>query len=165
MIKKAILGVDIGGVITDKFKNDGTDTSFLGDNYLNTSAVPESFKSLGRLYKEIFLGSVYVVSKCSPKVEHKSRMWMKHHDFYRKTGIPEENVFYCLRRQDKAPICLRLGITHFVDDNMGVLKYLDAVPNLYLFGAQKKEPRGPRGLLDRITRVENWQEAITALSR
>jgi len=32
-----VLGVDIGGVIIDRI-NDGTDTSFFGDNYLRTTA-------------------------------------------------------------------------------------------------------------------------------
>ncbi|HJZ19149.1 MAG TPA: hypothetical protein VJ208_03525 [Candidatus Nanoarchaeia archaeon] len=40
---KGILGVDIGGVIIDRVRNDGTDTAFKSKRYLETTAIPGVF--------------------------------------------------------------------------------------------------------------------------
>lgn len=39
------IGLDVGGVLIDRIKNDGTDTSFKSDNFLLTSAVPGAFEA------------------------------------------------------------------------------------------------------------------------
>ncbi len=139
---KRIIGVDVGGVITDILKNDGTDTSFLSDNYLQTTAVPDSFESLKKLNSDLsyFPRLVRIVSKAEPKTEQKTRDWFNHHGFYDITGISPENVYFCRERKDKAPICERLKITHFVDDNVEVMSHLrNIVPNKYLFNFQGSE--------------------------
>lgn len=56
-----VLGVDFGGVITDK-ANDGTDTSFLTGNYLATTAVEGVFEALRLLVQKRFGSRVYIVS-------------------------------------------------------------------------------------------------------
>jgi hypothetical protein len=62
----------------------------------------------------------------------------RHHDFFTRTGIPDANTRFCLRRPDKAIHCAELGITHFVDDKPDVHEALaDLVPHRYLFGPQR----------------------------
>ncbi|MGD1003545.1 MAG: hypothetical protein ABR884_03165 [Minisyncoccia bacterium] len=73
------LGVDVGGVIIDSVKNDGTDTSFLTDHYLSTTAVDGAFDALRLLVDERFGEDVFIVSKCGPLVEKKTREWFVHH--------------------------------------------------------------------------------------
>lgn len=67
------IGIDVGGVIIDRVRNDGTDTSFLSDNYLATSAVPGAFEHITRLVDHFGAEHVFVVSKCGTKVEDKTR--------------------------------------------------------------------------------------------
>ena len=151
-----VLGVDIGGVIIDK-ANDGTDTSFFGENFLATTQVIEAFETLRDLVAQRFKQRVYLVSKCGAGVEHKTRQWMRHHSFHAFTGIASERMRFCRRREDKAGICKELGVTHFIDDKLEVLSYLvDIVPHLYLFQGNPNEVRRYAHVLPRVIPVDGW---------
>jgi hypothetical protein len=157
------LGVDIGGVIIDRV-NDNTDTSFFGPNYLSTTPVPDVFEELGRIVTAEFGDNTWLISKCGPKVEAKSREWLSHHDFYQRTGIARDHVVFCRDRAGKAPIAADLEITHFIDDRLEVLGYLvDIVPNLYLFNPSQAEVVKHAKLLGRVTVVQTWQEIAASL--
>lgn len=121
------LGVDIGGVIIDKV-NDRSDTSFFGPNFLQTTAVPEVVDCLARCRKAGW--EIHLVSKCGAKVQQKSRLWLEHHRFFEQTGIPAQNLHFCLTRPEKAPIARRLQLTHFVDDRLDVLEHLQDLPSI-----------------------------------
>ncbi len=154
-----VLGVDIGGVIIDRI-NDGTDTSFFSDNYLNTTAVPEAFEALGRLADEKFGRRVFLVSKCGWRVQERTLHWLEHHDFYRSTGIALSHVHFCRERREKAGICQRLGITHFVDDRLEVLGSLTTVATRYLFRPNPNEMLQFLRFLDGVQEVGSWQEIL-----
>lgn len=156
------LGVDIGGVLIDRIKDD-TDTSFFGDNYLQTTAVPGAFGAIKQLADRRFGKQIHLVSKCGPRVEQKSRDWLSHHDFFRTTGVDPAHLHFCRQRQEKAPICETLGLTHFIDDRLEVLGYLKTVPNLYLFHPTPGEVEKHARHLPRVHRVESWDEVLTAL--
>ena len=156
------LGVDVGGVIIDRVRNDGTDTAFKGEKYLETTAVPFVFYALLKL-RERF-EHVYVVSKCGLTIELKTRDWLKHKGFYNFTGISPANVHYCRERWEKAPICKWLGITHFIDDRLEVLNYLETVENKYLFGPQNLEDLEQVKNLPSIILVDSWKEVLQKIN-
>ena len=159
---EAILGVDVGGVIIDRV-NDALDTSFFGDNYLQTTAVPGAFAALERLNAGRFAGRVYLVSKCGARVQAKTLAWLAHHGFYATTGIAPEHVHFCRKRADKADICAALGITHFVDDRLEVLSYLDFVPARYLFRPNPAEVARYAHVLPEMRQVESWAALVKEL--
>ena len=134
---KMKLGIDIGGVIIDRI-NDDTDTSFFSENFRKTTAVPHAFEVIKRL-REHFNGQVVVVSKCGNTNQNKSIIWMEHNGFWDATGLRPKDIFFCLHRIDKAPICQRLGVTHYVDDRMTVLNHLKTVDYKYLFAPSQEE--------------------------
>lgn len=154
-----ILGVDIGGVIIDRV-NDGTDTSFFSDNFLQTTAVPNAFNSLRQLVSEQFRNKVFLVSKCGKRVQDKTLQWLDHHHFYDLTGIKRENVRFCRERHEKAGICEELGITHFIDDRLEVLGSLTTVNTLYLFQPRPREVQQFAHFLSRVQRVDSWEEIL-----
>lgn len=156
------LGVDIGGVIIDRV-NDGTDTSFFSNNYLQTTAVPGAFESLGLLFKR-FDGRVFLVSKCGEAVQQKTLHWLRFNKFFELTGISRGNVHFCRERHEKADICESLRISRFVDDRLEVLSYLVAVPKLYLFRPRPDEIRPFAGFLPRVEQVNSWAEVLQKLS-
>ena len=151
-----VLGVDIGGVIIDRV-NDGTDTSFFGDNYLATTPTPGVFDALARLASEKFGDHAYVVSKCGQRTQDKSLEWLAHHRFSERTGISLERVRFCRERSGKAPIAEELGLTHFVDDKLEVLSYLTTVPHLYLYRPQAKEVQRYRRHLHHVHQMQEWR--------
>lgn len=155
------LGVDIGGVIIEPADEDA-DTSFFGAHYLRTPMVDGAFDALAALGPAF--DEVHLVSKCGEGTERRTREWLAHHDFPTRTGIPVERVHFCRTRPDKAPIARRLGLTHFVDDKLEVLGYLDSVPYRFLFRPRPAQVAAHAALLPRVHRVESWPE-LTPLLR
>jgi hypothetical protein len=157
------LGVDIGGVIIQPMDDDA-DTSFFGDNYLATPAMPGVFAALATLV-DVFEGRVHLVSKCGEQTANRTRKWLAHHDFHGRTGVPAERLHFCRTRPEKAPIVARLGLTHFIDDRLEVLGYLTTVPHRFLFRPNDTEVRAYAEHLPGVRRVESWPELLTALDR
>lgn len=155
------LGVDIGGVVIDR-ANDRTDTSFFSTRYLETTATAGVFEALACLAAERFGTNIHFVSKCGPETERKTREWLAHHRMFERTGIPAANLHFCRRRAEKAPIAATLGLTHFIDDRLEVLGYLETVPTRILFAPVEAEVAKHRHLLRHVTRVATWAE-VTAL--
>ncbi|WP_236030407.1 hypothetical protein [Paractinoplanes lichenicola] len=154
------LGVDIGRVIIGGGSPGGGDTQFFsGDTarMLATPAMPEAFATLARLVPQF--DEVWLVSKCGERVRRSTRLWLDHHDFAGRTGIPRDNVRFCLRRPEKAIHCAELGITHFVDDKLDVHEALRGiVPHRYLFGPQRT-PAPPW-----VQHTSTWPEVEAAIS-
>lgn len=133
------IGLDVGGVIIDRIKNDGTDTSFKSDNFLLTTAVPGAFAAVKLMVEAYGAKNVFIISKVKSDV--KTRMWLSYNQFYRKTGFSADNVHFCRERHEKALIAERLPggpLTHFVDDRADVLHHMSNVRTRYLFGEQDR---------------------------
>jgi hypothetical protein len=148
-------GIDVGGVITDR-ANDNTDTSFFSGNFLATTAVSGAFASIAILVKALSAQNVFIVSKCGPAIQGKTEKWLEHHDFFGVTGLRRDHVHFCRTREDKTPICARLGITDFVDDRVDVLRFMEGtVARRFLF-MPKPWAHYPGG----ITPVCDWAEVL-----
>lgn len=156
-MKEMVLGVDVGGVIIDRV-NDNTDTSFFGRNYLQTTAVADAFEVLRALTD--YFDKIVVVSKCGQQTQDKTLQWLQQHDFYGITGIQKSDVHFCRERRDKSGICRRLNVTHFVDDRLEVLSYLETVEHLYLFQPNENEVRKFARFLPRVRRKDTWRELL-----
>lgn len=156
-VLKEVLGVDVGGVIIDRV-NDGTDTSFFGQNFLQTTAVADAFEVLKRLQSRF--DQIVVVSKCGQSTQDRTKLWLAHHDFYSRTGIADSDLYFCRERREKAPICQQLGVTHFIDDRLEVLGYLETVSNLYLFQPIESEVTRHSRFLPRVKRMNSWQDVL-----
>lgn len=109
------LGVDIGRVILDR--EEGNDGGF----------VDGAVAALRRLVDERFGERTFLVSKCGPNMQARILATFDRGRFYEQTGIARERVHFCRQRHEKAPICARLGITHFIDDRIEVLNHLTTV--------------------------------------
>ncbi|MFG1795720.1 hypothetical protein [Nocardia sp. NPDC049149] len=140
--RQSRLGVDFGRVIQGAALRAGDqDTVFLSGGLaeaLRTPPSPHAFDVLPRLVEQ-FAGQVWVISKCGPRIEERTRQWLDHHEFYARTGVPRDHLRFCRKRADKAVHCADLGITHMIDDRLDVHRALRGlVPHLYLFGAQQE---------------------------
>lgn len=155
------MGVDFGRVINGGADQPGNeDTVFLHGGIEAAMSTPGAigvFEILPRIV-ERFGGRAWIVSKCGPKTQERTLRWLEHHDFYRRTGVPEGNVRFCRQRPDKAVHCRELGITHFVDDRIDVHQALRGlVPNLYLYGPQAAPAP------DWVSPVATWADADEAI--
>lgn len=153
------LGLDFGKVILGALRGGEDDTPFLGTSFEEAMESPPSESAIDSVAKLVqrFDGRVWIVSKCGPSVEKKTRGWLDHHRFYEQTGLRRQNLEFCRQRIDKAAICQRLGITHFVDDRLDVLMpMVGIVANLYLFGEQPDGLETP----DDAVAVKDWDAVL-----
>lgn len=86
-VNSELLGVDVGGVLVDRIRADGSDTSFFSDRFLETPAVAGAFETLTRLGRERFGQRICIVSKCGPRTEEKTRLWLAHHKLLDVLGL------------------------------------------------------------------------------
>ena len=147
------IGIDFGRVIMCPVQNGVQDTSFLGRSFAEAMKTPASAGAIDCIARlvERYDGNVFIVSKCGESVENKTRGWLSRNKVYAKTGLSKDQVHFCRKRKDKAPICRQFGITHFIDDRVDVLSHMvGIVPNLYLFGEQSSDspPQWAEALLD-----------------
>jgi len=157
------LGVDIGGVIIQP-ADDDEDTSFFGDQYLRTAPVPGVFDALATLVDDVFGDEVHLVSKCGEATERRTREWLAYHDFFSRTGIAPDHLYFCRQRPDKARIAMSLGLTQFIDDRLEVLGYMTSVRHRYLFHPRDAEVARHAEHLPHVQRVETWSELLAIMA-
>jgi hypothetical protein len=153
MKKPSGLGTDFGNVIT---RLGLKKISFYDETYLKCKPFPSAFKILKKLHAK-FDGKVFVISKCKKSHEKKILNWMKHHHFYKRTGIDKDHIYFCKKRSHKSLIGKRLQITHFIDDRLEVLSYMNGVKRL-LFRPNKLEVKNFKRFLPQVTVVKSWNE-------
>jgi hypothetical protein len=134
------LGIDFGRVIQGAPGPDGAvDTNFLGSSLaeaIRSPATPGALEVLPTVIAE-FGGRAWIISKCGENTQRKTLAWLDHHNFYHRTGLPQNNIRFCRQRADKAIHCRELGITHMIDDRLDVHRAIrEIVPHRYLFGPQ-----------------------------
>lgn len=156
------LGIDIGRVIIGPTIDGVADTRFIGTTFhqaLQTPPAPRAFDVIAQLTTR-FGGQVWLVSKCGPNVQAKSRAWLDHVDFWGRTGVPRGQVRFCRKRRDKADHARELGLTHFIDDRVDVLTHLRGlVDHLLLFGEEWVRAKRPPLWADPVgdwDAVEDW---------
>ena len=127
----------------------------MSPNSVRNGYVSGAVETLTRLCRR-FAGRVWLVSKCGPKVQQRTRMWLDRTRFFQTTGIPYGHVRFCKDRKDKAPICAELGVDIFVDDRLDVLQHMAGVVPHRLHFLSSSSPDG-------ITPVKSWAEAEAAI--
>lgn len=137
------IGIDIGRVIIGPSVGGVADTRFLGhrlEDALHTPAAPGSFETIARLVAKN-PGQVWLISKCGPSVQQKTRAWLQHHRFWQRTGVPPSHLRFCLKRPEKADHARELRLDVMIDDRRDVLQVMRGlVPRLLLFGEQESPP-------------------------
>lgn len=164
-MKKEHLGVDIGNVIINHRLTDKNDETLHEERYSTIPSVENACESLKKLNDEKFHGEIFLISKCTPWAQEKILAWLKDNDFYAKTGIKPENVFFCRERHEKEKICRTNNINYFIDDRLEVLSHLvGKIPHLFLFQPNQAEIDEYRQFLDKVIRVESWSELVEKIS-
>lgn len=157
------IGIDIGRVIINPRAEGRADTSFLGaslQDALHTPPALRSFEVIKGLV-ELSEGCSYLISKCGPSVQAKTRAWLDHHDFWKKTGFNPAHLFFCLKRREKAIFAHKLELDVMIDDRVDVHQHLqDIVLHCLLFGEQRDTPPDWVVHVQDWTEVESWFEAL-----
>ena len=159
--KNDTLGVDIGNVIINHRLTDKSDETLHEERYSTIPATEGVFDAIKKLNDEKFHGNIFLISKCTEWAQEKILAWLEDNDFYIKTGVKKENVFFCRERSEKDKICKDNGINYFVDDRLEVLSHMtETVPNLFLYQPKQEEVDEFKEFLPKVTRVESWEEIL-----
>lgn len=144
---RAMLGLDLGNTIVETT----SDGKFPFD---------DAIRVIHRLVTEVFTSQrVFIVSRVNEEQYKRARAWIQKENLLERTGILEENIHWCAERNDKAPICEKLGITHFIDDRPEVLSYMSGiVPHRILFQASEDDILKFKDSLHEVTHVTSWRE-------
>jgi hypothetical protein len=160
------LGLNTCRALTAPGEPGRPDTSLTGaseSDAIRTLAYPEMFEVVPELART-FHGRVGLVSKASPPTLEKTRSWLSHHRFLERTGVPQENLHFCLERRRKAAICETSGITHFIGDHQDVLRHLTGTTaHRYLFGAQTTPVVQRGGSVHALTWTDVSRELLGSL--
>lgn len=152
------IGIDFGRVIQG-VDGEGADTPFLNLSpleALEAPSVPYALLSIREICLEA--QDVWIISKCGALTQAKTLAWLYANEFWQFTGVKSSHIRFCEKREGKAPIAQELGLTHFIDDRVGVLAPMQGiVENLILFGPQRNQAP------DFVTECLTWPEVLTHL--
>ncbi|MCL4405053.1 hypothetical protein M1295_00520 [Patescibacteria group bacterium] len=145
-----ILGIDCGNVI---FRS------------ISGKPLPEALEDIKKIAASGRFERIYVISKITPLLRFVflSRLWYL--NFWRYTGIPRNNIYFCRHHEDKAVICEKLGVTHFVDDRLRVLHAMKTVGNRYLlnFNVSRRQLTKYGDVLSEVKTVGSWSKLYPLL--
>ncbi|MCR4334114.1 MAG: hypothetical protein NUV47_00040 [Patescibacteria group bacterium] len=163
--KNESLGIDIGNVIINHRLTDKNDKTLHEERYSTIPVAEGAFDAIKKLNDEKFHGNIFLISKCTPWAQEKILIWLKDNNFYSKTGVKPENIFFCRERHEKDKICSDNNITYFIDDRLEVLSHMiNTVPHLFLYQPDQSEIDEYKQFLPKVTRVESWEEVTSLVS-
>ncbi len=146
-MQREILGIDIGKTIVDT----STDEK---------KPFPKVLEVIKRLVNEKFgPENTFIVSRVNEEQKTRALGWLKRMKFHELTGIPEDHIYWCAERHEKAPICQRLGVTAFVDDRPEVLSHMRGIVNRrILFQGVESDVLLFQEQNSDVIRVSSWSE-------
>lgn len=95
------IGVDFGGVIVSNVHRQGTEDTSLLPGDAGQTAQPGVIDAMHWLVGKTE-SQVWIVSKAGPQMQERTRQWLDRVSFYSRTGLPKENVRFCLERGGEA---------------------------------------------------------------
>lgn len=123
----------------------------LYDNHkiaLSTPLMRGARKILADLDKKeipIFLISRRKIPEIAVKILHKHSLWPKYFN--------KKNSFFVVHPEDKNKRAAKLGITHYIDDELKVINVLLKVPNRFLFDQFDVFKKAAN-----YTKIRSWSE-------
>lgn len=116
---KNILGLDLGNCIFKKGE-----------------IIPNSFETIAKLVPKF--NDVYIISRVNSEQRNMSLKRLEETDFFNKTGVKRENLYYCFDRRDKAIFAKALNVRWFIDDRPDVLIPMKGIKKI-LFNPTTKD--------------------------
>lgn len=142
-MEKVRIGIDIGKVIIGGV-SELPDTSFFSDNFLATPPIEDSFESIQLLAEEF---DIWLISKCGQKIQERSLVWLESYKFFEVTNVKPEQVVFCRKRNEKAPIAESLGLEVFIDDRVDIITSMEGVVDHPILFSSWKETMGTLRML------------------
>jgi len=156
------VGIDIGRVIISG-GNEGVD--FFSKNYLKVPEVPFASRSVAKIVQEYGAHNVFLISKCSEAIQHKTLEWLEVQNFFNTMHIYRHQVLFCRNRDEKAQIVKEHAIDTFIDDRFAVLKHMLFLKELYLFNPSADEQAEALNCpaASHVHTITHWDDLLSLL--
>merc|ERR1719424_2647679 len=122
--------------------------------------MPGAHQGVAALVATFGASRVFIISKAGQAMRQKSLHWLEHHDFYATTGLKTSHVFFCRTRAEKSGICVRLGVSCFIDDHVDVLRGMPKVETKILFGHRTVPDLNGKAEEGGIVATPTWEKAV-----
>ena len=164
--KKSVFGSDWSGVLNNNTQViDGSRNSLLNPNrdakgYLRVKPFTGALETLSSITRLGF-SEIHIVSRVDPEfwIKERVRAWLRQHGF--ESVVPLSRLHFCEKWHEKAPLCERLGVTHFIDDRLEALEpMVGKIEHLLLFRPWTKEDKPRWHLVEdgKVVLVKSWTE-------
>ncbi len=141
MSNKTVLGIDFGKTICNILNGQKKYLpAEMQPHFLENPFVEGAPEVIGELVQAIGAKNLYIVSKAVLLSELPIQEWLREKHFWELTGMRSYHLHFCRERKDKAAICEKLGITHFIDDRLEVLYHLESVPTRVALNPRPEDP-------------------------
>jgi hypothetical protein len=130
-------GFDIGNVILTNDTDAMTPSAAFGNSQ---RYIAGAIRTIAAAVNYNSSDNTYLISKCGAEMQVKTLNFFEETDFYERTGVNPEHILFCRRRRDKAPLAAELGLTHFVDDRLPILRSMVSVGVRVVFQHPRKPP-------------------------
>ncbi|MCC2631934.1 MAG: hypothetical protein K0S20_633 [Patescibacteria group bacterium] len=160
------IGIDCGGVLLANYdRQTGRNIPF-NESFFEYPEIDGAVESVKRLVDIFGQENVFLVSMVSEERRPGLLEWLKGIGLIGEDSFTESNLYFCRRNADKAGICSKLGITHFVDNRLEVLRHLSHVPHLYLLQPSQHEMDTFTASVPQIEFVaETWSELLENIAK
>ena len=139
-----IIGIDFGNTIVQTVKRHGERKEF-----------PNAIKVITKMAEK---HPIHIISKVDERQMIEVKRWLRDNLFFERTGIPRDHLHFCAERRDKNEICLRLKVTHHIDDRPEVVAFLSNDIKGYLFRPVPKDVVKFFHSLRNACIVQSWKE-------
>ena len=144
------IGIDVGWTIK----------GIRGESDKNKIA-PNSFKIISEFIKRGDV--VYLISKCNSIQKEHVELWLKDVDFFNKTGVNPQNLYFCFERRDKSLFVKALNIQIMIDDRAEVMAYINPLVVKFLINPEMDDYEKHRHQLLNCKIVTNWSQIKQSL--
>lgn len=162
-VEKIRLGVDLGNVIIDHAKFGTTPDYIRNGDYLKIPPVTLALESI-RLLLNGGIGTLIVIYNASDVADEKILSWVEH---WVPNDVINDHRFNLTRSiggRDKIRECIEYGITHFIDDRVEVLNFLNGrIPSLFLMNPNPDEKTTHSNETSSYVEVEGWNELTSII--
>ena len=146
-MKKLKVGVDIGGTIIWK---DGE----------KINPFPDCIETLAKFSKN---HEIFIVSRVNSDQRERSLKWLEEFNFFEKTGIKKDNLYYCFDRRDKAIFAKALELNLFIDDRPNCLSPMPNSVGKILFRPSYHDVETFFNDINKMVTLNSWREINDAL--
>jgi len=144
------IGIDLGWTIKG-VRSDGH----------SDRIAPDSFRVISELVKRG--DNVFIISKVTSEQKFRAEKWLTDVDFFNKTSVNPQNLYFCFDRRDKALFVKALGIQIMIDDRAEVMAHLSPLVVKFLINPETTDYDLHSQRLFNCKVVADWLEIERAL--